>query len=325
MAADARAPLETAIEAVRGSCSAIDEVTRAGTEPGLVQKGLAGPATVADLASQVAAWLVLRRTDIPVMAEESLEEVERHGGSALIVLVANAVRAAGFVCDEGIVREALCASADRRSDRGERWVLDPLDGTKGYLRGGQFAVALALVRDGRPVLGVLGAPRLARGGSALGAGMAFAAAVGGGAWQSPLRTWEPELIRARPWGRGDAIRVAGSVEAAHSSSDSLEEALRALGPVESVRVDSQAKYALVSRGDADVYCRMSPKAGYRECAWDHAAGCVIAEECGCAVSDLSGNPLDFSTGARLDRNCGVLCAPRDLWRPALLALSGIGG
>jgi 3'(2'), 5'-bisphosphate nucleotidase len=128
-------------------------------------------------------------------------------------------------------------------------------------------------------------------------------------------------VRARPWSRGDAIRLGGSVERAHSASDALEAAASALGTVVPVRVDSQAKYALVARGDADAYVRRSPSPGYRECAWDHVAGALVAREAGCTVTDVHGRPMDFGGGRRLAASEGVLCAAPGL-HPALLAALG---
>ncbi|KAK4791108.1 hypothetical protein SAY86_031521 [Trapa natans] len=66
-----------------------------------------------------------------------------------------------------------------------------------------------------------------------------------------------------------------------------------------VRIDSQAKYGALSRGDGAIYMRFS-RAGYREKIWDHAAGCIVATEAGSLVTDASGQPLDFSKGRYLD-------------------------
>jgi 3'(2'), 5'-bisphosphate nucleotidase len=73
-------------------------------------------------------------------------------------------------------------------------------------------------------------------------------------------------------------------------------------------MDSQAKYGLVARGEATLYLRVpSPsEPGYKENVWDHAAGSIIAEEAGGKVTDTLGNPLDFSSGIRMERNTGIL-------------------
>ena len=231
-------------------------------------------------------------------------------------LVVRAVRGADARIAASDVR-ALLTTEDVSSPIGRCWTIDPLDGTKGYLRGGQFAIALALLEEGVPVLGVLGLPRLGALGDDAGSGVVLAATRGGGAMQAGIDggPWVP--VSCRAWARGSPIRFAGSVERAHSTTDSIEAALASLGPVVPVRVDSQAKYGLVARGDADLYVRSSPDRAYRECIWDHAAGWLLARESGCTVTDLRGAPLTFSHGRRLDRNEGVLCASPALHEAAL--------
>jgi hypothetical protein len=76
-----------------------------------------------------------------------------------------------------------------------------------------------------------------------------------------------------------------------------------------IRLDSQAKYAVVARGQADAYLRLPTKKGYIERIWDHAAGALVAVEAGCFVTDIHGNPLDFSHGRGLEKNKGIVCAP----------------
>jgi 3'(2'), 5'-bisphosphate nucleotidase len=73
-----------------------------------------------------------------------------------------------------------------------------------------------------------------------------------------------------------------------------------------VRVDSQAKYAIVAQGEASIYLRLPTRRDYREKIWDHAAGSIMVEEAGGRVSDVTGRPLDFSRGRRLEDNRGVV-------------------
>ena len=63
-----------------------------------------------------------------------------------------------------------------------------------------------------------------------------------------------------------------------------------------VRLDSQCKFAAVARGDASLYLRFSPKAGYDQNIWDIAAGAMIIEEAGGRATDASGAPLNFANG-----------------------------
>ena len=71
-------------------------------------------------------------------------------------------------------------------------------------------------------------------------------------------------------------------------------------------MDSQAKYGIVARGEAEIYLRMPTRADYREKIWDHAAGALIVEEAGGTVTDIMGRPLDFHHGRELSANRGVI-------------------
>jgi len=78
-----------------------------------------------------------------------------------------------------------------------------------------------------------------------------------------------------------------------------------------LKIDSQCKYAVVARGDSDVYLRFTTL-DYKECIWDHAAGAIIVEEAGGKVTDFDGKELDFSKGRKLVDNAGIVCANKAL-------------
>ncbi len=71
-------------------------------------------------------------------------------------------------------------------------------------------------------------------------------------------------------------------------------------------MDSQAKYAVVARGEADIYLRLPTRADYREKIWDHAAGALLVTEAGGVVTDIAGRPLEFHHGRELTANRGVI-------------------
>ena len=73
-----------------------------------------------------------------------------------------------------------------------------------------------------------------------------------------------------------------------------------------VRVDSQVKYAVLARGEAEVYLRPQSKPSWRDQAWDHVAGVAVAGEAGATCTDQDGKALDFSHGRRLEANRGIL-------------------
>jgi 3'(2'), 5'-bisphosphate nucleotidase len=105
-----------------------------------------------------------------------------------------------------------------------------------------------------------------------------------------------------------------SVEAGHSSQGTNARIAELLGiRSQPVRMDSQAKYASISRGDGDVYLRLPVGDGsYQEKIWDHAAGSLLVEEAGGQVSDIRGRPLNFSVGRTLRENKGVVACQTKL-------------
>ena len=94
-------------------------------------------------------------------------------------------------------------------------------------------------------------------------------------------------------------------------------------------MDSQAKYGAIARAEASAYLRLPSPAtpDYREKIWDHAAGALIVKEAGGCVTDIKGEPLDFTRGDRLSANSGVIAtngACHDVILQAIAALSDSG-
>lgn len=119
-------------------------------------------------------------------------------------------------------------------------------------------------------------------------------------------------------------RFVESVESGHGHHDLQQAVARAVGISRpSLRMDSQAKYGVVARGDAVLYLRLpSPKSpDYREKIWDHAAGALIVEEAGGRVTDMFGRPLDFASGRKLAGNQGVVVSNGLLHTTVLEALA----
>jgi 3'(2'), 5'-bisphosphate nucleotidase len=103
------------------------------------------------------------------------------------------------------------------------------------------------------------------------------------------------------------LRFCESVESSHSDHALSARIAVKLGiTAQPLRLDSQAKYACVARGDASIYLRLPTRADYREKIWDHAAGAIVVEEAGGRVSDVRGAALDFSRGRQLEDNAGVI-------------------
>ena len=89
---------------------------------------------------------------------------------------------------------------------------------------------------------------------------------------------------------------------------------------EPVRLDSQAKYATVADGGAEIYLRLPVDANYQEKIWDHAAGSLVVTEAGGTVTDTQGQTLDFSLGRTLSANSGVVVTNGTLHEQVLAAV-----
>lgn len=88
-------------------------------------------------------------------------------------------------------------------------------------------------------------------------------------------------------------------------------------------MDSQAKYCSISRGDGDIYLRLPTSKTYVEKIWDHASGSLLVTEAGGKVTDIHGNPLDFSIGRTLEKNKGVVAANTSIFDKVLQAVQQV--
>jgi len=270
------------------------------------------PVTVADFGAQAVVTHELRAVfpDIPMVGEEDAAELRDPVNAALTdKVVANVQRTAPDLAAEEIL-DLIDYGTYEGGARGRHWTLDPIDGTKGFLRLDQYAVALALIEDGEPVLGVLGCPNLpvdASAGDDGEKGCLFVAVLGEGAFMCDLDGENERPIHATSVTDTAEASFCESVESAHSSQSDSARVAELLGiSLPPYRIDSQCKYAAVGRGDASIYLRLPTRKGYEEKIWDHAAGCMVIREAGGRVTDARGNELDFSLGRTLKNNLGVI-------------------
>jgi 3'(2'), 5'-bisphosphate nucleotidase len=157
------------------------------------------------------------------------------------------------------------------------WLVDPLDGTKEFVkRNGEFTVNIALVVDGRAVLGAVYAPVLDR---------LYFGALTQGAWRADGPA-TPHAIAVRKTA-ASPLRVVGS--RSHPSPE-LAEYLARLGPHEITDMGSSLKICLIAEGAADVYPRLGPTS-----EWDTAAAQAILESAGGRMIDLAGRPLRYNS------------------------------
>ena len=316
--------LHTAIDAVLKAMRLCEEVQAEMVPTDAIQKTDRSPVTVADFGSQALICKAIGDAfpDAPIVAEESAQALKEN--ASLLARVTGYVNR--FCEDASASTENVCEWIDRGS--GEVgpgfWTLDPIDGTKGFLRRDQYAVALAYIVNGTVQLGVLGCPNLPHqlnNGDAE-RGCLFVAIRGEG---TRLYTKTGDFIEQVHVSES-VHRFAESVESTHGDSEAHSNIANALGITESpVRMDSQAKYGIVSRGGASLYIRLPNPAfpDYRECIWDHAAGLIVVEEAGGTVTDANGTPLNFLTGKRMHENRGIVATNGKLHPHVLKALSNL--
>ncbi|NJL01883.1 MAG: 3'(2'),5'-bisphosphate nucleotidase [Spirulinaceae cyanobacterium SM2_1_0] len=290
--------------------------------PAAIEKSDKSPVTVADYGSQalVCRALAAAFPDDPVVGEEDAAMLRQADQGAMLNQVTDYVRA--------LVPDATPEQVTTWIDRGNGevaaryWTLDPIDGTKGFLRQDQYAIALALVENGDLKLGILGCPALQLTGMSE-PGALFVAVRGEGTVMLPLAGGEPQPLRVASADDPSTLRFAESVESGHGNQSRQNAVAQAVGiTADSVRVDSQAKYGIVAAGQAALYLRLpSPKSpDYREKIWDHAAGALVVEEAGGRVTDMHGQPLDFSLGAKLVNNQGIVASNGVIHEQVLAAL-----
>jgi 3'(2'), 5'-bisphosphate nucleotidase len=311
---DRAADLSAAVNAARAAARACRAVQEQMVTPASMQKKDKSPVTVADFASQAIVCALLARAfpSDPVVGEEDAHELREDGQAGLRAAVTARV---GSELGRPAPEDEVLAWIDRGGSQAREtryWTLDPIDGTKGFLRNEQYAVALALIEHGEVVLGVLACPSLPASGG--GTGALFTAVRGCGAQEfsladasTPGRAIGVSRVRSAA-----EARFCESVESAHSDQDESAQIAKLLGITSPPhRIDSQCKYAAVARGDASIYLRMPTRADYREKIWDHAAGKLVVECAGGRVSDIHGRPLDFTRGRNLEENQGVVatCGP----------------
>ena len=375
-----RADVLVALAAVRQACritqdlqplqgpSTTSTTTSNSNKITTVEKADLSPVTVADYAVQALILHILHShfSQDGCIAEESSDALRDDEALCQQVVVAT----------RSLTREQTLASLDlgksytkwetTPQNRPKRvWCLDPIDGTKGFLRGkhtgGQYAIALSLLEDGIPTIGILGCPNLPfddddvsyawgeeeihGNDTAPQRGCIFVASRGGGCYQLPLVA--PDASTTTSTIRHRQTRGPLSVTPNDATTRSIaqgrfcigvEKFSDALGQTDAMaeilhghldettgdilyakRMDSQAKHGVIARGGAEWYVRL-PRPGYQEYIWDHAAGNVVIEEAGGAMTDTHGQPLDFSLGPRLSPSVsGILMSNGGVFHTALVA------
>ena len=180
-----------------------------------------------------------------------------------------------------------------RSQWDRYWLIDPLDGTKEFVkRNGEFTVNIALIDKHRPVLGIVHVPAQNKTYTGCeGAGSTVIVADG-----------DPEAIRVAA-ASATPVRVVGS--RSHRGA-SLDAYLEALGAFEMLPMGSSLKFCVVAEGKADIYPRLGPTS-----EWDTAAAQAVVEQAGGAVVELDGSPLAYNAKADILNPFFLVHGPQD--------------
>lgn len=313
------------INAVAKACRLCEAVQSSITSDGSIKKKDSTPVTVADFASQALIILDLMSSfDYPVMAEEESSALQSPNHKDIRSKVLEYLDKIYPGLSEQKTLAAINTGNYKGGQTGKFWALDPLDGTKGFLRNEQYAIALALIENGKVVLGILGCPNLPLDLQNPGTrkGCLFIAQSGRGTVTRSLDDPEEERVVVADLDDPSRAVVCESVEPSHSSqtdSDKIRDILKIQSPP--IRMDSQCKYGLVARGDSSIYLRIPTSSQYVEKVWDHAAGWIIVEEAGGRVTDVFGNTVDFSVGRGLERNKGIVATNGALHDSIIKAIS----
>ena len=200
--------------------------------------------------------------------------------------------------DDGILAEES-VDTDRRLEKSRVWMIDPLDGTNGFIDGnGDFAVQIGLSIAGQSVLGVVYQPLT---------GVLYRAVRGGGAWVE-RRGFESVRALVSDHTELSTMRLAAS--RSHRSSR-MDRVVQAFGLKEEINRGSVGiKVGLIVERQCDLYVHLSPQTKQ----WDTCAPEIILTEAGGRLTDLFGQPLDYNRSDLQNRNGIVASNGRSHWK-----------
>jgi 3'(2'), 5'-bisphosphate nucleotidase len=296
--------LQPITDAVRLACELCRRVQASRPVPS--RKSDSTPVTLADYGAQALMCRALMR-HFPregVIAEES-------AGGFFAVPPADrerVVRLVGKLLGERVVEEDFVRWLEHGRDvRGERtWIIDPIDGTEGFIHGRTYAVCIGTLVGGEPVDGIIGAPV-----SPLDETGSLFFTDGGGAWVESLAGGEARALHVSDREDPASLRVVESYIMGRRSRE-LADRVYASAGIDARRLkryDGMLKYALVAAGAAELFIR-----GPRDIqtnphkTWDHVAGTALVRAAGGQVTGLDGRKVDFSRGSDLQGTLGVIAS-----------------
>ncbi|KAK4130828.1 carbohydrate phosphatase [Trichocladium antarcticum] len=288
------------------------------------------PVTVADFAIQALLARVLHGA-FPhdgFVGEESADEL-RQSPALLSRVLATIAECAGA----SLFRDAddLCAAIDScttASNSARTWVFDPIDGTKTFIRGEQYAINVALLEDGEQILSVVGCPLLSADATApifdasvdpTGAGCMLFAVRGHGAYVRPLLVETAEVQPRRLPRHADNVTSPDGLRSVtcwallDSGVDTVHKAVAEQLGVPFPGCDLLGwvpRWAVMALGLANMTVWVYKTRDRHAKIWDHAGAMLLFEEVGGIVTDVHGKPIDLASGRKLEVNFGFVAAPK---------------
>lgn len=313
--------LQPIIDAVRLACELCRRVQS--SQAGVNRKSDATPVTIADYGAQALLCRAIRRhfPEDGIIAEE--------GGQAFLSMPRDErvriLRLVGSLLGEQVLELDFVRWLDHgrgvRSDR--TWVIDPIDGTEGFIHRRSYAVCVGTRVEGEPVDGIIGVPV-----SPLDEGGTLFYSDGGGAWAESLEGGEPRALHVSDRDDPASIRVVESYIMGRRSREIADRVYAAAG-IDARRIkryDGMLKYALVAAGAADLFIR-----GPRDIQknphkiWDHVAGAALVKAAGGQVTRLDGHAVDFSQGPELRGTLGLIASNGRIHRHIVDAMAKTAG
>jgi len=221
--------------------------------------------------------VVKRGFDVEAKRDSSpVTEADRAAELVILAALAQAAPGVPVIAEEEVAAGRIPAHGDCY------FLVDPLDGTKEFVRGGDdYTVNIGLIENGVPKVGVVFAPATGR---------LHGGCVGAGAWVDEGRGRRPISTRAR----GENVTAVASKS--HLNQATIDYLEAAVGTCGYVSIGSSLKFCIVAEGDADIYPRAAPTS-----EWDTAAGHAVLLAAGGIVDGPDGNPLQYGKPAFLNR------------------------
>lgn len=300
---------------------AIEAVHQAALFAGQIQKKLTAeeifikpdhsPVTIVDYCCQVIInyYLLQHFPGDEIMGEEDAEFFNNSHNGHLLHKMAEYLSLFGINLSHHDIIDILAKGTSEGGKTGRFWTIDPIDGTKGFLRQDHYAIALALLENGVPIVGALAAPTIHSSQSAQ-KGLLFLASRNQGCFSYNLNMQNETKLHMTIQKKPETMIYCephGSSQS-HSHSFAAKIAQKIHAHPQPFQIDSQCKYGLVANQESSIYMRLPSNPKDREKIWDHAAGTIIVEEAGGKVTDVFGKTLDFSLGQSLKNNLGIIAS-----------------